>query len=72
MKVTLKGYKLVTDIIFQVQGSEKALAYHSRHLARFCCRFMIKGYGFAQGIYNDVTILAFGDMAIDLFTQFFT
>jgi hypothetical protein len=32
---------------------------------------MIKGNGFAQGINYNTAILAFGDMAFDLFTQFF-
>jgi hypothetical protein len=61
---------LMPEIIIQVQGAEESLAHYSWNLA--CCRggSMVKGNGLAQGINYDVAILASGDMALDLFTQF--
>jgi hypothetical protein len=72
MEFTGMIWKLVLKIIVQIQGPEETFADHPGHFPRLHGRFLVKGYGFPEGIYHNVAILTFCDVAVDLFTQFLT
>ncbi len=59
-------------VIIQIQGSEETFADHPRDFSCLHRGFLVKGYGLAQGIHHNMAILTFSDVAVDLFTQFFT
>ncbi len=51
-------------VIIQVQCSKQAFAYHPGHFPGLHGGFLVKGYGLAQGINDNVAILTLCDMAV--------